>query len=92
MPAHLAQTPQRRPLELGISNCRYRGLLVVVLQGIPKHGWRWVRSEVGDFWGVSGTGLVQVRNEVPDYPARIWNKEDDQWNPSPEWQPVKEML
>ena len=32
MPAHLAQTPQRRPLELGISNCRYRGLLVVVLQ------------------------------------------------------------
>ncbi len=29
---HLAQTPQRRPPNVGNLGCRYRGILIVVLQ------------------------------------------------------------
>ncbi len=33
---HLAQTPQRRPPNVGNLSCRYRGILIVVLQAVAK--------------------------------------------------------
>jgi hypothetical protein len=58
----------------------------------PKHGWRWVRSESGHYWGVRDSTLLQVRDERSEYPARHWVQVDDQWEPSTDWQPVKELL
>ena len=48
---------------------------IILPLSIPKHGWRWVKAdETGDFWGTAGGGLLQVRNEQPNYPARAWSK------------------
>ena len=64
---------------------------LILPRSIPKHGWRWVRAESGEFWGASGPDVLQVQDNPPNYPARPWKKVKGEWV-ADDWQPVKELL
>ncbi len=45
----------------------------IIRQGVAKHGWHWARDTEGYWWGARACeGLLQVRDQPPDYPATQW--------------------
>lgn len=70
-----------------------RGEVLTILdEGRPKHGWLWMESEDGSWWGArrSTDAILQVRPEPPEFPTRRWNGTSGAgYTPTPRWVPLK---